>query len=108
MVAQKPYVLSVGIDIEKSSRKVNPGTHKFFINSEDGEQLDPLQIWVLKEASFKALFPLRVQLGYTKTWTLNDFWVNSNLFGIKGNRFAIGQVKIFSFQGLIGAYALIK
>lgn len=47
---------SLGVDIESKERVLKPGVERFYKNPNDFiESLQPIEIWCLKEASFKAL-----------------------------------------------------
>jgi len=53
-VSKSDEQLSIGLDLELCQREVKKNTFKFFINSDDSSE-DPLQLWVKKEAAFKAI-----------------------------------------------------
>lgn len=52
-----PQVKSIGIDIEHKQRVIKPGIEKYFMSKEEKEnpEWNPMELWVLKEAIFKAL-----------------------------------------------------
>lgn len=51
-----PHEASVGVDIEHRSRKIRPELKRYYENPEDlTMELQPIEIWCLKEAAFKAL-----------------------------------------------------
>lgn len=53
---QRPQEFSVGVDVEPSQRAVNPEIKRFYVHPDDAtEDLQPLEIWCLKEAVFKAV-----------------------------------------------------
>jgi hypothetical protein len=107
IIGKRPKFLSIGIDLEKADRKVSKKIHKFFINSNDQVGLEPLEIWVRKEAAFKAFFPLRDRQNLFKTYVLNDLWLIDNYFGLNGSRYPLGEVVSESYKGLILAKAVI-
>jgi len=49
-------IYSVGIDLEEVDREVSESNLRFFMNDRE-PQISPLEIWVLKEAIYKALTP---------------------------------------------------
>jgi len=46
---------SVGIDVEYADREMKKESCRFFINEEDDKSYSPLELWVIKEAAYKAL-----------------------------------------------------
>lgn len=77
-VMEKGETLSIGIDIEHSSRKMKTNSKRFFRRREDEESLSDLELWCLKEAIFKACSPYYQG---EKTLVLKDFWIKNNQFG---------------------------
>lgn len=86
LVVQKGDFISVGIDIELRERKVKEGINKFYFNDHDSLELqaDPLLLWSLKEAAFKALSPY-IETLQEKTFVLKDLWINDSHFGLVSN-----------------------
>lgn len=53
---QGPNQTSLGVDIESRTRVIKPGARRFYEHKDDQTKtLQPLEIWCLKEAAFKAL-----------------------------------------------------
>lgn len=103
-IAERKNFLGIGIDIEESGRVLSPHTHHHFINDQDSLQnWTPLQLWVLKEAAFKALYPLltpnQLSINLAK-WkkegplVLKDLWIQERHFGLKGQSFPIGEYSL--------------
>jgi len=86
---------SIGIDIEKSDRAINPSTSKFFINSND-DQLNLLDLWTKKEAAFKAESPISPSCKLLKDLSIND-----NQYFLKASKRHLGKVKtcLFNYEG---------
>ncbi len=51
-------VESIGIDLEKSDRPLSQDQYKYFKNDLDDPSIEPLKLWIIKEAAYKALSPL--------------------------------------------------
>ncbi len=92
IISDDPEVASLGIDIELVSRPIKEGISKYFAHSFDG-QSDPLELWVLKEACFKAAWPL-FQKDKSAPLVLKDLWVNKDRFGIFESRVPIGRISL--------------
>ena len=69
--------LSIGMDIEDQNRNIPQKTKKFFMNEYDDQEYDEnlLDLWVKKEAAFKAISPLKKEIK-----TLNDLFIRGNKF----------------------------
>jgi phosphopantetheinyl transferase (holo-ACP synthase) len=104
-VASVQNVRSVGIDIEYKTRVLKEKLQKYFLHEKDPKDLDFLTIWVIKEACFKAFFPLRKSIPIDKTWVLKDFWIDQSNFGIKDAEYPIGKYQIHDHKDLIVATA---
>ncbi|MFN8370867.1 MAG: 4'-phosphopantetheinyl transferase superfamily protein [Bacteriovoracaceae bacterium] len=84
---------SIGIDLEKRDRTINSNTHRLFFHSQDSEELkaDPLKLWTIKEAVYKAANPILRD----KKNTLRDYYVDKNLdFFIENNAELFGKTKV--------------
>lgn len=80
---QEDGVCSVGVDLELRERKLTEGVEKFYYNDHDAIELqnDPLLLWSLKEAAFKALSPFAHNF-QDKVLVLKDIWINEGQFGL--------------------------
>ncbi|MBT3983354.1 MAG: hypothetical protein HOE90_18515 [Bacteriovoracaceae bacterium] len=59
VAAKKDEYSSIGVDVEFEGRKIDPATHRFFIGSKElALGFSPLEIWCIKEACYKSLWPL--------------------------------------------------
>lgn len=64
-------ILGIGVDLEKMCREISERAARRFISSSETEfLLKPLEIWVVKEACFKAV-PNTFQAGLTSIQILN-------------------------------------
>ncbi len=84
---------SIGIDLEKSDRVIAPNTHRFFFNDKDSEvfKSEPLKLWTLKEAIYKAASPLSVN----QKADLKDFYVEKNFhFFLENNASITGKTHL--------------
>lgn len=70
----------VGIDIEKQDRSISKVLFQKFHNLKDID-LEPLKLWIVKEAAYKAL-PKAIQ---QKVW-LNSITVSKSTFKVDGHR----------------------
>jgi 4'-phosphopantetheinyl transferase EntD len=50
-------VKSLGVDFEDKKRALTDQMYKYFLNPNDQKNIEPLKLWVIKEASFKAISP---------------------------------------------------
>jgi len=96
---------SVGIDIEKLGRKICDGSHKFFMSQVKIKEPDPLTCWVIKEACFKAIAPIKLPF-FHKKLVLNDIWIDQRSFGLENK--TLGQFTCRKENGLIIAMADFK
>lgn len=85
-------IRSVGIDIELISRPIKAGIEHYLEHPLDLPH-SPLQLWVIKEACFKAAAPF-YQQRKSGPLVLKDFWVKEDCFGL------------FEEQEIIGRFAL--
>lgn len=114
--------LSYGIDLEHEQRPIRPEIYKFFINEADPKfhEFGPLELWALKEASFKALSSWDNFHGqaHSKNLTLKDLTLHYlqpdhahfssqlhpkahgvcqlNRYEIRGETFIIAQARLLS------------
>jgi len=58
-VMDKNFYLGIGVDLELEGRSVDDRSRRHFVNVEDDQRASSLELWCMKEASFKALSPLR-------------------------------------------------
>lgn len=77
IVTDDANIKSIGVDIEWATRVVKPGIEKFFLNDKDTQELTKLEIWMAKEAIFKAISPLYQG---EKVLVLKDITVQLNSF----------------------------
>ncbi len=68
---------AIGVDIEKSDRPIKSDLKKYFLNQSDDLCLSPLEIWCLKEASFKALAPVYKRLEIEQHLTLKKIVIHN-------------------------------
>lgn len=85
-------VKSVGIDIELVSRKIKPGMAKYIDNELDTE-LPFIEKWTMKEACFKAAWPL-YHAKKEKSLILKDIWIKENSFGLFDDKTIIGKIDL--------------
>jgi len=98
-------LISIGIDIERISRKLNINSSKYFLREEDEKSYSLLEIWCLKEAIFKAYAPFYQD---EKTLVLKDFWITEDRFGHYSNRGKVlGKCNVKKEQGLYVAIATL-
>jgi phosphopantetheinyl transferase (holo-ACP synthase) len=69
-----PKIESIGVDLESCNRELKEGIKKFYIIEAD-EISDPLHLWCIKEAAFKAVSPL---FKIEKQLVLKDITVHRN------------------------------
>ena len=74
---------SVGVDIESWNRKIKPGIRKFYDNMLDQtKSLQPIEIWCLKEAIFKAVSSyLNFHKLKHSTFVLTDIKIDASIEG---------------------------
>lgn len=83
---------SVGIDIELKERKVSKGAEKYFFNEHDLPGSNPLEIWIKKEAAFKALSPVLSKFKWKKVLLLKHIWIKGDKFGLLGRKRVLGKI----------------
>ncbi len=93
VTTDQELIESVGIDLEARNREMKTGILKFFLR-EDDQIENPLELWCLKEAAFKALSPLYHE---EKQLVLKDICIRND-----------GSFVLDSKQGLSGYYQLRK
>jgi len=72
IIAQQNEIFSIGVDIERMDRDVKPEIVNKFKNDQDSNQLSDLELWVCKEACFKALSPIYKRLHLKRNLILKD------------------------------------
>ena len=93
VIISKESHLSVGIDIEHNNRKVTPEIINKFQNRWDQPCNNILDLWVKKEAVFKAIDPIKSRYRLeNKSLVLSDIWVKDKNFGILDNSIIIGEL----------------
>jgi phosphopantetheinyl transferase (holo-ACP synthase) len=92
----------VGVDIEWKNRPIKNGATKYFQNEFD-ETMEPLELWVMKEAAFKALHSLKL----TETELLKKIVINKNTFYPIAHPVVVGQIQLFIENELMIACAAI-
>lgn len=90
-ISDKDEHKSIGIDIELKSRIIKKDTSKFFLTKHDLNFTDLLDLWLKKEAAFKALSPLTTK----EKFVLTDIWINHNKFGLIDDELS-GEIIIYS------------
>lgn len=90
VISDDPRVISVGIDLELTTRPIKEGITKYFEHSFDSAY-SPLELWVIKEACFKAACPL-FQKGKSAAMVLKDLWVNQTEFGVFDQKEPVGRI----------------
>jgi phosphopantetheinyl transferase (holo-ACP synthase) len=93
---------SLGVDIELKSRVIKAGIEKFFINSEDTTSLHSLEIWCIKEASFKALSPYKNLWEDKEVLTLKDIAIKEDGAYYRGKKFA--DLALYEEQDLLYSF----
>ncbi len=83
---------SVGIDIELKGRKITPGAQKYYFNEHDKPDSNPLDIWIKKEAAFKAISPLLSKFRWKKVLLLKHIWIKRDKFGLMGRKKVLGKI----------------
>lgn len=93
--SRKEYT-SIGIDIEKSDRKFHPRLKKFFVNQHDylDKSQSLLELWCIKEAAFKALYPISRQFWPKTPLLLKDIFVKNHYFGIAETANIVGEIHL--------------
>jgi 4'-phosphopantetheinyl transferase EntD len=104
LAAKAPPFLSVGVDIEWCKRIVTEKSERYFGHPDDSPFDSKLELWVLKEAAFKAISPLTEDL-----LTLNKICIQGNEFFYREYRGSFER-KDREIEGeqLLVAIALIK
>ena len=91
VLADKNDYLSLGIDIEWSTRQLKPESQKFFRNQDDKSTEDLLKLWTMKEAAFKALSPL----GYPGVLVLSKIIIQNDEFWTSEKKEVVGKIETF-------------
>lgn len=77
--SEKTKLKSIGVDFELSNREVKADVLKYIGHIKDSEY-SPLELWVIKEACFKALSPIY------GTELMKEIWINNGEFGLKESK----------------------
>lgn len=95
VIESKKNAISVGIDIELSSRKFNPSISRHFVNNMDSKESinDTLSLWSKKEAAYKAISPIIKNQLNGKQLVLKDIWIQQNKFGLIDSSKALGTIE---------------
>ncbi len=97
-ICHNRYAQSIGLDIEWSERIIKPGIEKFYLNDNDDLiSHTKLDLWMIKEAAFKAISPI-----YEKSKNLEDKPLVLKDIIVKNNQFS---TKIASLE-YMGHYQL--
>ncbi len=114
MVAARSECKSVGIDIEKTDRKLADKIAKKFINQQDQSDRSILEIWAMKEAAFKAITGIKEELKIEQSLVLQNIILSNQSFGISCEQRTIsllGSIECFTItineENLIVALAKI-
>lgn len=106
VVGKNENFRSVGIDLEKSDRKMKINSGHHFLNEADDPELhtDLLRGWCKKEAAFKAWAPFWNEEEKGKPLVLKDLDIRGNEFFLRGKSVVLGNVELietkFDGQGL--------
>jgi len=106
VVGKNENFKSVGIDLEKSNRKIKINSGHHFLNEGDDPELhsDLLRGWCKKEAAFKAWAPFWNEEEKGKPLVLKDLDIRGNQFFLRGETEVLGNVELieteFDGQGL--------
>ena len=90
-LTDKRYHKSIGIDLEFHQRQVRENSKKFWINQDDQLEDPLLNLWVKKEAAFKAISPIN-----SDCKLLKDLIIHGSRFRNSTEPKVTGQV--FNFQ----------
>ena len=105
IISSSPKVKSIGIDIEFSKRKIDAKTQKYFLNNFDQNSEDTgtnlLQLWVKKEACFKAWAPHCSKETFSPP-LLKSIWIKGNKFGDNSSNECKGFVNLQSIPSEFG------
>lgn len=114
IIAKDELMKSIGLDIEKSSRMISNEMKKFFSTNFDiTTNLSNLDIWCIKEAAYKAIYPLKKTINDGTSLLLSKIWIDnsSQTFGIISSRNIVGNYQCDNFtyqhQSLIVSKAFI-
>jgi phosphopantetheinyl transferase (holo-ACP synthase) len=96
VIGENNIFKSVGVDLEKSDRKMKINSGHHFLNEADDPSLhqDLLRGWCKKEAAFKAWAPFWDDEKEGKPFILKDLDIRGELFFRKGSEESLGQVKL--------------
>ncbi|MCK5883132.1 MAG: hypothetical protein KAG61_05545 [Bacteriovoracaceae bacterium] len=92
IISDDPHVVSVGIDLELTTRPIKKGIIKYFDHNFDSAY-SPLELWVIKEACFKAAWPI-FQKEKASAMVLKDLWVNQTEFGVFDIKHPVGRITL--------------
>jgi phosphopantetheinyl transferase (holo-ACP synthase) len=94
ILAHRDQVESIGIDIEFSERKIPNGSEDRFMNESDLKTWTPKELWVIKEAVYKAIYPLLEKFNFEKTLVLKDIVIHEDKFSL-GQHLNLGSFEFF-------------
>jgi 4'-phosphopantetheinyl transferase EntD len=86
IIAKQGDIFSIGVDIERVDRPVKAELVSKFKNEKDDQTLSDLELWVLKEACFKALSPVYKRLHLKRTLILKDIIIKDKNHAIIVNQ----------------------
>jgi phosphopantetheinyl transferase (holo-ACP synthase) len=77
IIAKQGEIFSIGVDLERIDREVKAELVNKFKNEHDTHNLTELELWVCKEACFKALSPVYKRLNLKRKLILKDIVIVS-------------------------------
>lgn len=84
---------SIGIDIELTTRPIDLGAKKYFINElDEAQNYNLLTLWCIKEACFKC-----ANFEFNEVKLLKEIWIKNNQFGT-----------ILNFKQALGTFEIIQ
>lgn len=83
---------SVGIDVENRNRELPDGALRYFINSADASHHQPIDLWGIKEASFKACWTAMARLNRPRPKLLKEIIVKNDQFFFQDLCGSIGPI----------------
>ena len=86
IIAKQGEIFSIGVDIERVDRPLKAELVSKFKNEKDDQTLSDLELWVLKEACFKALSPVYKRLHLKRTLILKDIIIKDKNHAIIVNQ----------------------
>jgi phosphopantetheinyl transferase (holo-ACP synthase) len=77
IIAKQDEIFSIGVDLERIDREVKKELVSRFKNEQDTHDLSELELWVCKEACFKALSPVYKRLNLKRKLIIKDIIIIS-------------------------------